>query len=94
MSKKLPLKTNENGMVGKPAEPTAAPGGRDAVAACVAGAGVAVVLGVVDPAPPVLEDPDAASLLATAAEVAAGVDGAAWVPDPAIFSALKSIRAS
>ena len=39
MSKKLPLKTNENGIVGKPAEPTAAPGGSVAAAACVAGAG-------------------------------------------------------
>jgi 4-hydroxy-tetrahydrodipicolinate synthase len=35
-------------MVGKPAEPTVAPGGRVAVAAWVAGAGVAVVAGVLD----------------------------------------------
>src|SRR3954465_11654963 len=39
MSKKVPLKTNEKGMVGKPAEPTVAPGGSVAAAACVAGAG-------------------------------------------------------
>ena len=38
MSKKVPLKTKENGMVGKPAEPTVAPGGSVAAAACVAGA--------------------------------------------------------
>ena len=38
MSKKVPLKTNENGIVGKPAEPTVAPGGSVAAAACVAGA--------------------------------------------------------
>ena len=37
---KLPVKRKVNGMVGKPAEPTVAPGGRVAAAAWVAGAGV------------------------------------------------------
>src|ERR671939_188926 len=55
MSKKLPLKTNANGMVGKPAEPTVAPGGSVAVAACVAGAGA---LGVVEPLVDEDEDDD------------------------------------
>jgi hypothetical protein len=49
MSKNEPLKTNENGIVGKPAEPTVAPGGSDAAAAWVAGAdAVPLVLGVDD----------------------------------------------
>src|SRR4051794_15078595 len=38
--KKLPSNVNENGMVGKPAGPTTAPGGSVAGAACVAAAGV------------------------------------------------------
>src|SRR2546423_14064626 len=37
--KKLPSNVNENGIVGKPAGPTPAPGGSVAVAACVADAG-------------------------------------------------------
>src|SRR6188472_3610729 len=53
MSKKEPLKTNENGIVGKPAEPTVAPGGSVAAAACVAGAGDDGVLEL-DELPPVL----------------------------------------
>jgi hypothetical protein len=51
MSKKLPSKTNENGIVGNPAEPTVEPGGRPAAADCVAGtpvAGGVVELEVVD----------------------------------------------
>ena len=39
MSKKVPLKTKEKGIVGKPAEPTVAPGGSVAAAAWVAGRG-------------------------------------------------------
>src|SRR6478672_11728946 len=41
MSKKLPSNSNENGIVGKPAEPTLDPGGRPAAADCVAGTPVA-----------------------------------------------------
>src|SRR4051812_33209967 len=41
MLKKLPSNTNVNGIVGKPAEPTAEPGGRPAAAVCVAGTPVA-----------------------------------------------------
>jgi hypothetical protein len=47
MSKKLPSNSNENGIVGKPAEPTLEPGGRPAAADCVAAtpvAGAGVVL--------------------------------------------------
>ncbi len=43
MWKNDPSKVNENGMVGKPAGPTLAPGGRVAVALCVAGAEVLAV---------------------------------------------------
>ena len=39
--KKLPSKVKENGIVGKPAGPTTAPGGSVAVAAWLAAAGVA-----------------------------------------------------
>ena len=58
MSKKLPVKRKVNGMVGKPAEPTVAPGGSVAAAAWVAGAGVVVdgVELVELDAPPVPED--------------------------------------
>jgi hypothetical protein len=52
MSKKLPSNSNENGIVGKPAEPTLEPGGRPAAADCVAGTPVAGVVDVV------LEDDD------------------------------------
>src|SRR4051794_20596467 len=48
MSKKLPSNTNENGIVGKPAEPTVEPGGRPAAADCVAATPVAGAGAVVD----------------------------------------------
>src|SRR5436309_2439319 len=48
--KKLPSKVNENGIVGKPAGPTTAPGGSVAVAACAAAAGWPVE--AVDPEAP------------------------------------------
>src|SRR5919201_1210067 len=43
MSKNEPLKTKENGIVGNPAAPTVAPGGRVAADAWVAGADVPLV---------------------------------------------------
>src|SRR4051812_35158597 len=97
MSKKVPLKTNEKGMVGKPAEPTVAPGGSVAAAAWVAGAGDAAAgaaaAGVADEPPEAEADglaPPAAALAAGAA-AAAGVGP--WPPPPETFSEVKSIRA-
>ena len=92
MSKKLPVKRKVNGMVGKPAEPTVAPGGRVAAAAWVAGAGV-VVEGVelveLD-APPVPEDaPVAAAGVVEAVLVGEGP----WPPAAETFSERKSMRA-
>jgi hypothetical protein len=45
MSKKLPSNTKENGIVGKPAEPTLDPGGRPAAAVWVAATPVEGVVG-------------------------------------------------
>ena len=91
----MPLKTKEKGIVGKPAEPTVAPGGSVAAAAWVAGAG-----GVAPrrPAwPTSLPTRSADGLAPPVAAVAAGAADAAgvgpWPPLPAIFSEVKSIRA-
>ena len=95
MSKNVPLKTKEKGIVGKPAEPTVAPGGSVAAAAWVAGAGGvdAEAAGVADEPP----DADADGFAPPVAAVAAGAADAAgvgpWPPLPAIFSEVKSIRA-
>jgi hypothetical protein len=64
IAKKLPSNVKAKGIVGKPAEPTFAPGGRVAAAAWVAGAGVAAGC---------LRSPFSA--LPTAAVVAAGGAG-------------------
>src|SRR5262245_48953254 len=90
MSKNEPLKTNEKGIVGKPAEPTAAPGGSVAAEACVAGAGAG--------AEPLDEDDDdVPPLLLAALAVFAGVDGVEATgpcpPPPDTFSERKSMRA-
>ena len=92
-----PLKTNENGIVGKPAEPTVAPGGSVAADACVAGAGVPASTGGVeddeldelldDDAPPV--DPVGGRAGGVRrASTAAGP----WPPAADSFSERKSIR--
>ena len=101
MSKKVPLKTKAKGMVGKPAEPTVAPGGSVAAAAWVAGAGcvVAGAAGVADEPP---EEELArggagrgrrrrSQQAPRAPRPPAGVGP--WPPPPEIFSEVKSIRA-
>jgi hypothetical protein len=91
-------------MVGKPAEPTAAPGGSVAAAAWVAGAGDAVAGVDEEPEldaeavaddPWLAEAPEAPEALAPpAAAVAAGAGAGAgpWPPPPETFSEVKSIR--
>src|SRR5256885_2877668 len=69
MLKKLPSKTNENGIVGKPAEPTVEPGGRPAAAVCDAGTPVAggVAPAVVEVLDASVDEPDAWPAAATCA---------------------------
>src|SRR3954454_15901904 len=101
MSKKVPLKTNEKGRVGNPAEPTVAPGGSVAAAACVAGAGdaAAEAAGVADEPPEEEADGEAEAdgLAPPAAALAAGAAAAAgvgpWPPPPETFNEVKSMRA-
>src|SRR4051812_14259481 len=103
MLKKLPSKMNENGIVGKPAEPTADPGGRPAAA--VWDAGTPVAGGVVPAVPEELgalaeldeldeleasvDDPDAWPAAATCA--IAGAGGAALAPVEFSFTERKSM---
>ena len=94
MSKKLPVNWNTNGMVGKPAEPTVAPGGSVAAAACVAGADAPAAGVLVDDveldAPPV---PEAAPSAAAGVVAAVLVGAGPWPPAAEIFSERKSMRA-
>src|SRR5690349_15417988 len=100
MSKNEPLKTKENGIVGKPAEPTSAPGGSAVTAAWVAGAGAVGVLGADEldddeEDEEEEEDEDELPFVDVAALAAADVVlGTGPVPLPAeTFSDWKSIRA-
>src|ERR671936_128224 len=63
MSKNEPLKTKENGIVGNPAAPTVAPGGRVAADAWVAGADVPLVAPGVEAEDALLDDEDEEELL-------------------------------
>ena len=100
MSKKLPLKRKENGIVGKPAEPTVAPGGSVAAAACVAGGrrvrrrrrrGRRRRGSTTPPSGRPTDAPAAAAGRSVAAAVSAGVGP--WPPAAASFSERKSMRA-
>jgi hypothetical protein len=84
-------------MVGKPAAPTAAPGGSAAADACVAGAGVVVAGAAPDASVPPVDDelfaePSPAVVAALAAGVAAAGAGP-WPPEADTFNERKSIRA-
>src|SRR3954447_14111628 len=89
MLKKLPSKTNEKGMVGKPAEPTVEPGGSPAAADCDAGtpvAGGVVVLAVVDEFEELEASVDEPDAWPAAATCATGGAAAAAADAPVEFS--------
>src|SRR4051794_17818285 len=92
MSKKLPSNSNENGIVGKPAEPTVDPGGRPAAADCVAGTPVegAGVVDELEAGVLELEEPEAGGVvpLADATAAAWAAAGAAEADDEPVASSL------
>ena len=94
MSKYLPSKVNVNGIVGKPAGPTVAPGGSAAAASCVAGAGVVVVPAVVEvDEEDELEDEEADELPLAGGVAAAGA-GAAVAAAPLLAFSLNERKST